>query len=513
MSEQPTNAAPARSPTPEILLLGVLVAVGAALRFGSLGHSFFLDEAFTVKAVDRSFGAMLDAIGRQESTPPLYYVIAWGWRHLFGTGEWGLRSLSALIGTAAIPVTFAAARHLAGARAAVIAAGLVACNPLLVWYSQQARAYSLLVLIGGVTVLLFARAWENPSAGRLAAWSAACALAVLTHYFAVFLVIAEALTLWVLLSRQRRTVVLALSGIGVVALPLAALAVTQQSGLRAAWIGAIPLWDRVESVALEIASANVLMARLGVSARTGLAAVAVIALVWATIAVVLRRLDSRERATALVATAVGAVAILLPLTLALAGFDFFLDRNLIAAWVPLAIGLGVVLGARRAGAWGAATAVALCVAAVATTLQASAYASPERIDWRAISAALGRPASPRVIVMYPRYISAPLSVYGQRLSNCPRELRVAELWLVEAVHTATLPRPPGFHPVSADRIGPISISRFIARPPVRTRRRQLARGIRPPSSVPPGQRQLGTQRKADVACQEPVAPGDSERGG
>src|SRR4029078_8536804 len=72
------------------------------------------------------------------------------------------------------------------ARAGLFAAALVAVNPLLWWYSQEGRAYALVVLLTGVATALFVdsirgerRAWW---------WALAAALALRTHYFAVFLV-------------------------------------------------------------------------------------------------------------------------------------------------------------------------------------------------------------------------------------------------------------------------------------------------------------------------------------
>jgi mannosyltransferase len=108
----------------------VLVGVAAALRFTTLGwQSFWLDEANTVYVVaPASLGEMFERAVQQETTPPLYYLLAWLWSQVFGTGEWGLRSLSALLGLAAVPVTFAAARHMIGTRPAFVAAALVACN-------------------------------------------------------------------------------------------------------------------------------------------------------------------------------------------------------------------------------------------------------------------------------------------------------------------------------------------------------------------------------------------------
>src|SRR4051812_25990601 len=86
----------------EPLLLG-LVGMAAVLRFATLdGQSFWDDEAYPAALVRESLPQMLRHIPKTEATPPLYYLLAWGWAKVFGTGEIGLRSLSALIGTATV---------------------------------------------------------------------------------------------------------------------------------------------------------------------------------------------------------------------------------------------------------------------------------------------------------------------------------------------------------------------------------------------------------------------------
>ncbi len=54
----------------------------------------------------------MDAVGFSESAPPLYYALAWLWTQLTGTGEFGLRSLSALAGVATVPVAYLLATEL-----------------------------------------------------------------------------------------------------------------------------------------------------------------------------------------------------------------------------------------------------------------------------------------------------------------------------------------------------------------------------------------------------------------
>ena len=160
-----------------LLILGLLTVLAAALRFATLDlQSFDFDEAFTVGPVlGGSFGHALDAIPRTESSPPLYYVLAWLWSRPFGLGEVGLRSLSALLGAALVPVVYGAARELASRRAGLIAAALVAVNPLLFFYSQEARTYSLFALTATLSFWAFLAARRDPGRRSLALWALASA--------------------------------------------------------------------------------------------------------------------------------------------------------------------------------------------------------------------------------------------------------------------------------------------------------------------------------------------------
>ena len=85
-----------------------LTALGVAVRFASLGlQSYHHDEVITAaRVIPGSFVHMLHEVKTSESNPPLYYVLAWGWAKAFGTGEVGLRSLSALFGAATVPVAY-----------------------------------------------------------------------------------------------------------------------------------------------------------------------------------------------------------------------------------------------------------------------------------------------------------------------------------------------------------------------------------------------------------------------
>src|SRR3954467_12627912 len=110
-----------------------LVALGAAPRFAAPGgQSSPHDEIVTASRVLRvGFGHAMDAVGFSESAPPLYYALAWIWTQLTGTGEFGLRTVSAVAGVATVPVAYLLGAELSSRRAGIVAAALVAVNPML----------------------------------------------------------------------------------------------------------------------------------------------------------------------------------------------------------------------------------------------------------------------------------------------------------------------------------------------------------------------------------------------
>ena len=215
---------------PALAAVAGLVALAACLRFYGIGHQgFWFDEANTAQLVRFTPGRMLGLLPGSESTPPLYYCVAWVWARLWGDGEAGLRSLSAVFGVAAVPVAYAAARALWDERAGLVAALLIAVNPYLVWYSQEARSYSLLVLLCLTTVWLLATK-------RYAWWAVAAVAALCTHYFAIFVLLPEGLWL-----RRWKPIL----PVGAAALALLPLALHQRASGSTAFIGDISLWSRI----------------------------------------------------------------------------------------------------------------------------------------------------------------------------------------------------------------------------------------------------------------------------
>jgi mannosyltransferase len=443
-----------------------LTALAAALRFATLGvQAYHHDEVVTASRVLRDgFWHAMDAVSFSESAPPLYYALAWAWTQIAGTGELGLRSLSALAGVATVPVAYLLGAELAGRRAGIAAAALVAVNPMLLWYSQEARGYSLLVLLTALAALYFVRALDRGRRADLRRWGAVSALALATHYFAMFPVALEAA--W-LLRRRGRAAVAGLWVVAAAGLLLAPLAIHQMSLGHAEWIGDRSLLNRLweAPVAFAVGETGDIIAQ----PDRPLPALVPLLSIVAALALLAARGDRGERRAGGRMLAIGAATVAVPLAVALLlpGKDYFFARNLLPALVPLLVAVGVAAtlrGARRAGA-----ALAAVLVAYSLGFGALAGLSPgfQRPDWDAVAGRLGEPDAPRAIVSW-TLGHASLRHY---LSTGSFQVQPADgfAWFVHEVDfVSDGPAPPvpprllgpRFRPVGYERVGDLRLRRY-----------------------------------------------------
>ena len=390
-----------------------LVTVAALLRFSTLGlQSFWYDEALTVRLVGMSLGEMLIRIPLDEANPPGYYLSAWAWAKAFGPWELGLRSLSALAGTATVVVVYAAARELGPPRGALAAGSLVATSPVLVWYSQEARPYAFLCLLSAVSFLFFLRACRKASQRTLAMWALASSAALMTHHFAAFLVAAEAVWLLVTLRQRMRRVMVAVAAVGLVGALGGALALEQRSQGLSDWIaGSSDLSARLAEM-----PKHLLLGTL----QPGWAEWAVAAAVaFVAIALTVTRGEPARRATA-PALVVAAVATAVPVALAFAGADVVNSRNGLAAAPVLAVALGVALGVRRPPWVGAGVATGLSLFFAGLVLAGAIDPRLQRNDLRAVAHQLEPSAHARTVLVSPDRDARVIGLYIPGAQPPPR---------------------------------------------------------------------------------------------
>lgn len=484
------------------LALAGVVLLALALRLPTAGEqSLWADESFTRRILDGSLGHAWSTIGETENTPPLFYLLDWLWTRATGTGEFGMRSFSAVVGALAVVPVVALARRVADpslprehpdaatartasvgapwraaagiaaaarrpataaplpAGVALAAGALVAVNPLAQWFGQEARSYALFVLLTAIAWVALLRAAEEPSPRRVALWALAAVAATWTHYFGGLLFVVGWVLVGVVVSagapagrrtRALRPVALpaVLSAVAVAA--LAPIATGQQSTDMYRSISLVKsLGSRIAETPKQFAIGYDAPAELVVG---GLLAVVLAALVlagaWPR--------DGRATRGTLLLGLVGAIWAL-PLLALVAGFDVVLTRNFVLLLPPLAV--LAALGAHRLGRRGLVVLGAVGVVQVGAIVAVAVTPIYQREDWRGFLRAAGDAPGPQLLVVQDFQRSA-ASAYEPGL----RDLRPGAPVVVRSIGVVDRPEqgkaldriprpiaPPGFELVRDDQ--------------------------------------------------------------
>ncbi len=471
------TSAPARPAAWPWALIGLLV-LAAAVRLSTNGlQSFWFDEAYTpVHVIHPSIVTTMETMAHTENSPPLWYVTIWAWTRIFGTGAVAMRLPSAFAGIALVWAMWRIGDELAGRRAAIAAAGIAAVNPLFVWYSQEARTYELFALAMALAVLCFIRADREPTGRRMAAFALTGSLALLCHYFAVFMLVPMAL--WLMRRRERRRVAIpAVAAIGLVGAALIPL-VLSQGGRGTQWIEEWALSSRLEAIPQYF-----LTGYSGAPLGHGVELLVALPILAGLAYGCWRGLRARERAAALSSLALAVCGVLIPLVLVGIGLVYLGPRNLIGAMVPLTATIAVVVAAERTGRTGMALAALIAVAFLAICIDVDLSPRLQRGDWSGLAAVLSRaPAAPATAAASARpdrnaraiatehLGSAPLQYYMPAMRNLKpgqtvRVTEIAEVGYRPLRSSAGQPPAPGFRLRARNEVHGLIVYRFLSARP------------------------------------------------
>src|SRR5258708_6232044 len=233
-------------PTVAMIAVGLLAAVDRFYRL--TGRSLWLDE--TVTAQSAHLNSAGDVIAQSQvyvNQAPLFYLITWLLRP-WGDGEFVLRLPAAVAGTLTVVAVYLVGRRLFGARGALIAALLTAVMPYAVWYSQEARNYSLFMLF---TTMQIYFAFNAVTRSRRLDWLGLALFTTLdlyTHYLAiaatagVVVYVALFLGAETLRGTSNRTKAVTAAAVGAAALLAALLA--RRAVLKAIYLAAHSILSR-----------------------------------------------------------------------------------------------------------------------------------------------------------------------------------------------------------------------------------------------------------------------------
>jgi mannosyltransferase len=171
--------------------LVVVALLAAALRFYKLGEwSFWIDEIYTINHAVAHFstpGLILAHIPPFRNWVPVSVILTAQALNVWGVSEWSARLASVTIGIVSVPILFFPIRQMFGKWVALIAVLLLAVSPWHLYWSQNARFYTSLLLFYSLALFAFHFGMERNKPGYFMAFYAILYLAFSERLFAFFI--------------------------------------------------------------------------------------------------------------------------------------------------------------------------------------------------------------------------------------------------------------------------------------------------------------------------------------
>ena len=188
-AKAPSAAAPAWRSSADVRLTLAIVAIlllGAALRLHGLDRtSLWNDEAVSWHQARQPFRGMIQATAN-DSVLPLHNIVLYATIRLFGDSEVALRLPSAILGIANIYLIYRLGIVLWERLTGVFAAALLALSGFHLWYSQEARVYSLLALAATAFALTTVHFLSRPNWLRASLCAATGVVLLYSHVYGIF---------------------------------------------------------------------------------------------------------------------------------------------------------------------------------------------------------------------------------------------------------------------------------------------------------------------------------------
>ena len=283
----------------------ILILAGMALRLAWLDRqSLWYDEGVTWMLSQMPLTELIKWTAA-DIQPPLYYLIIWINDIIFSDSEWALRVPSVFFGILTIPLIYTLGRRLSSlnhqspsnptlqppppnssfiihhSSFSFLAAFFFTLSPLMIYYSQEARMYTLLTFeatLAGYLLLkiLHPTIKETQDSNRLKTrllnpllYAVVSAMALYTHYFAAFLLVAHALyalfVLWQSEASRSKLLplLLAFSGSVLLFAPWLPILLARLGDDPSYWPGALKLNEAIRKVAITFIAGETVIEQIG----------------------------------------------------------------------------------------------------------------------------------------------------------------------------------------------------------------------------------------------------------
>jgi len=175
-----------------ILILLLIIFLGGFLRIYDLGaESIWLDEAESIIQADQSLSTVIETAIDTHNSPPLYFVILHFQMLLFGSGETAVRFPSAIFGILSLFFIYKIGCQLFNKKIGLISSFLLAISTFHIFYSQEARPYSLFLLMTLLSFYFFIQILKINNKWYYLGYAIANILLCYSHLFGLFVIMSQ----------------------------------------------------------------------------------------------------------------------------------------------------------------------------------------------------------------------------------------------------------------------------------------------------------------------------------
>jgi len=176
---------------PKKLIILVILLLGLVIRINNLGkNSLWIDEGCSVSGSCLELPQVIKASSLEHS-PPLYYLILHYWMILFGNSEFSVRFVSVIFGFLSIFMMYKIGLLLFNRNTGLISSLILALSTFHIQCSQEARTYSLTVLLTICSFYYFVKLLKKMTYKVSSVYVFFTTLLIYTHYYGFFIMIAQ----------------------------------------------------------------------------------------------------------------------------------------------------------------------------------------------------------------------------------------------------------------------------------------------------------------------------------
>lgn len=188
------------------LFIGIVIFASIINGITLFGQSIRLDEAQSIWVATKPIATIM-SLTSQDVHVPLYNVLLHFWIQIFGSDISIIRTLSFIFFILTLPVLYLFAKEASERRVALVTVCLFSFSPFILWYTSEARMYTLFTFVTSLNHLFFLRVIRSQGIKGKLGYFISLLLGLYTHYFFLFLVFTQGIYIlmrWVVQARKQK---------------------------------------------------------------------------------------------------------------------------------------------------------------------------------------------------------------------------------------------------------------------------------------------------------------------